>query len=65
MGEGHNRDRREEGEGSSQGTCIKDPQTKTTTGVRGWGGGLMWEVGMGRAQKSNGGKMGTTVLEQQ
>ena len=41
-----------------QGTCIKDPWTKTTDG----GKERMWEVGVGRA--GNGRKMGTTVIEQ-
>ena len=43
---------RKEGEGSSQGTCIKDPWTWTRMGIdRGSGG---W-VGQGRAM---GGKLG-------
>ena len=51
-----------EGEGSSQGTCIKDSWTKTTrVGVLTESGS--W--GMSRAGESNGGKMGTTVIEQQ
>ena len=29
------------------------------------GGDWMWKVGVGRAAESNGGKMGTTVIEQQ
>ena len=45
---------------SSQGTCIKDPWTKTM-GV-GWIECGKW--GVGRAGESNGGKMGTSVIEQ-
>ena len=49
-----------EGEGSSQGTCIKGPWTRTT----GWGriecGRGGW-VGQGRAME---GGMGATVFEQ-
>ena len=44
-----------EGKGSSQGTCIMDPWTRTT-----WQGGLNVE-GLGSAVKSNGRKMGTTI----
>ena len=44
-----------------QGTCIKDPYTKTV------GGRARIECGrsgLGRAEESNGRKMGTTVIEQ-
>ena len=48
-----------EGEGSSQGTCMKDPWTRMAGGrIECWGR-------VGRAGESNGGKMGTTVIEQQ
>ena len=47
-------------EGSSQGTCIKDPWTKTTEGRIECG---RW--GVGRSGETNGGKMGTAVIEQQ
>ena len=43
-----------------QGTCIKDPWTKT---MRGWR--LNVGGGVGRAGGSNLGKMGTTVIEYQ
>ena len=49
-----------EGEGSSQGTCMKGPWTKPT----GWGNiecGRWGWVGQGRVM----GEMGTTVIEQQ
>ena len=47
-------------EGSSQGTCIKDPWTRTT----GWRGRIeCGRGGVGRAGESNGGDMGTTVIE--
>ena len=51
VGEGIMGERRE---GSSPGTCTKDPWTKTM----GWGGieGGRWEVG--KAEESNGGKWG-------
>ena len=47
-----------EGEGSSQGSCIKDPWTKTRRSSIEYG---RW--GVGRARKNNEGKMGTTVIE--
>ena len=46
-----------EGEGSSQGTCIKDPWTWTA----GWG----LTEGGGRDSIEQRGKIGTTVIEQQ
>ena len=46
-----------EGEGSSQGTFVKDPWTKTT------GAGLNVGGEVGRAEENNGGKMGTIVTE--
>ena len=42
-----------EGEGSSLGTCIKDPWTRTTGGGR-----LNVGSGVGRAEESNGEKNG-------
>ena len=46
---------------SVQGTCTKEPWTKTMVGVR-----IECErYGVGRAEKSNEGEMGTTVTEQQ
>ena len=52
--------KKEEGEGLSQGTYIKDPWTKTKQGRTEYG---RWWVD--RAGESNGGKMGTIVIEQQ
>ena len=43
-----------------QGTCIKDPWTKTMVG-----GDCMWKLGCGQGRGENGGKMGMTVIEQQ
>ena len=43
-----------------QGTCIERTHGQGQPVV-----GLNVEVGMGRAGESNGGKMGTTVIEQQ
>ena len=37
-----------------QGTCIKDPWTKT----KGWGEDRIWEVQVGRAGEGNVGKWG-------
>ena len=43
-----------EGEGSSQGTCIRDPWTKTAEGEYGLNvGGSGW-VGQGRIKGENG-----------
>ena len=55
---GHNRGK--EGEGSSQGTCIKDPWTRT---MQGWG--LTVGVASYGVGDSNGEKGGTTVTEPQ
>ena len=41
----------------------KEPWTKTMVGGKIECG--RWEVGVSRAGESNGGKMGTTVIEQQ
>ena len=51
---------RKEGERSSQGICIKDLWTKTMEGGR----TECSTRGVGRAGGNNGGKMGTTVIEQ-
>ena len=48
-----------EGEGSSQGTCVKDPWTKTMRGKIESG-----SCEVGRAGESNVRKMRTTVIEQ-
>ena len=45
---------------SHQGTCIKDPWTKSK-----WGLGRGWEAGMAGLGVSGGGEMETTILEQQ
>ena len=50
---------RGKGRKDGEGQCIKDPLTKTKGGLNVGGGGL---VGQGRVM---GGKMGTTVIEQQ
>ena len=53
-GEGAGGQWEKKGEGSGQGTCIKDPWAKTTGGGRfGYG---RW--GVGRAGENNEGKMG-------
>ena len=57
--EGVEGQQKKEGEGSSQGTCMKDPWQWAT----GWG--LTGGVGVGGAGESNTGKIGTTVIEQQ
>ena len=57
MGEGHKGGKKGK---SCQGTCTKDPGTKTRVGD-----GLNVGDGVGRAGESNGRKMWTTVLEQQ
>ena len=54
-GEGDNGGKNKKGH---QGTCIKDPCTKTTGGREDVGGGV------GRTEESSGGIMGTTVIEQ-
>ena len=59
-GEREGGQRGKEWEQSSQGTCIKGLWTKSKGGRIECG---KW--GMGRAVESNGGKMGTTVSEQQ
>ena len=48
-----------EGDGSSQGTCVKDPWTKTMRGKIESG-----SCEVGRAGESNVRKMRTTVIEQ-
>ena len=56
-GQGITRKRR--GRVKSRNMYIKDPWTRTGRG------GLNVREGLGRARESNGGKMGTTVTEQQ
>ena len=48
-----------EGEGSSQGTYKKHPQTKATEGRIECG-----RCGVGEAGETNGGKIGTTIEQQ-
>ena len=52
-GKGRGGSQGNEGEGSSPGTCIKGPWTKTTVGRTEFG---RW--GVGRAGERNGGKWG-------
>ena len=49
----------EDGEGTSQRTCMNDPQTWTTV----WG--LSVGVGVGWAEEGKGGKTGITEIEKQ